>query len=134
MQNNRGGCEWTPRLQQSDDYLLRLERNPGRAEDARGGRGSQKTSGYECLHWYQLKCKQGDHSGRLKPPVDLVPALPAAGLPLLLLPTAQAGWQNIPHLSKREIFTILNGHPVMVPMESKIPLQISLAPTFGRAW
>ena len=42
MQNNRGGCEWTPRLQQSDDYLLQLKRNAGRAEDARGGRGSQE--------------------------------------------------------------------------------------------
>ena len=31
----------------------------------------------------RLASVQGDHSGRRKPPVDLVPALPAAGGPLL---------------------------------------------------
>ena len=34
---------------------------------------------------------QGDNAGRLTPPVDLVPSLLAAGVPLLLLLTAQAG-------------------------------------------
>ena len=34
---------------------------------------------------------QGDHSGRLQPPVDLVPTVLAASGPLLQLPTAQAG-------------------------------------------
>ena len=34
---------------------------------------------------------QGDHSTWLQPPVDLVPALLAAGGSLLQLPTAQAG-------------------------------------------
>ena len=34
---------------------------------------------------------QGDHSGRLQPPVDLVPTVLAAIGPPLQLPTAQAG-------------------------------------------
>ena len=34
---------------------------------------------------------QGDPSGWLKPPVDLVPTVPAADWPLLQIPTAQAG-------------------------------------------
>ena len=28
------------------------------------------------------------------------------------LPTAQAGWRNMPNLSQREAFTIVDGHPV----------------------
>ena len=38
-----------------------------------------------------FKLLQGDHSGRLQPPVDLVPTVLAASGPLLQLPTAQAG-------------------------------------------
>ena len=34
-------------------------------------------------------CVQGDYSGRLQPPVDLVPTFLAAIGPLLQLPTAQ---------------------------------------------
>ena len=37
------------------------------------------------------ECLQGDHSGRLQPPVDLVLTVLAANGPLLQLPTAQAG-------------------------------------------
>ena len=56
---------------------------------------------------------QGDPSGWLKPPFDLVPTVLAAGWPLLLLPTAQAGWRNIPNPSQLEleVLTILMGHP-----------------------
>ena len=57
---------------------------------------------------------QGDPSGWLKPPFDLVPTVLAAGGPLLLLPTAQAGWQNIPNPSQLEVLTILMGHPVYI--------------------
>ena len=46
------------------------------------------------------------------PIVDLVPALLAAGGPLLQLPTAQAGWRNYPNLSQQEVVTTQNGHPV----------------------
>ena len=38
-----------------------------------------------------FKLLQGDHSGWLQPPVDLVPTVLAASGPLLQLPTAQAG-------------------------------------------
>ena len=55
---------------------------------------------------------QGDPSGWLKPPVDLVPTVLAAGGPVLQLPTAQAGWGNIPNLSQWEALTILMGHSV----------------------
>ena len=41
---------------------------------------------------------------------ELVPA--AAGL-LLQLPTDQAGWRNILNVSQLEVFTILNGLPVV---------------------
>ena len=49
----------------------------------------------------------GDHSAWLQPPVDLVPALLAAGGLLLQLPTAQAGWRNMPN----QIVTTQNGQP-----------------------
>ena len=32
--------------------------------------------------------------------------VPAAGGPLLKLPTAQAAWRNIPNLSQQEVFTV----------------------------
>ena len=38
----------------------------------------------------------------------------AAGVPLLQLPTAQAGWQNVPNPSQQEVFTILMAHPVVI--------------------
>ena len=41
------------------------------------------------------------------PPVDLVPTLLAVGEPLLLLPTAQAKWPNIPNCSHQEVFYLL---------------------------
>ena len=44
--------------------------------------------------------------------LDLIPTVLAACGHLLYLPTAQAGWRNIPNLSQRDIFTILMGHPV----------------------
>ena len=47
-----------------------------------------------------------------KPPVDSVPAPPAADGPLLQLPTARTRWRNIPKLCQREVFTVLNGPPV----------------------
>ena len=53
---------------------------------------------------------QCDQSCRLKPPVDLVRTLPAAGR----LHTAWAGWQNIANLSQQEAFTVVNGHPVQL--------------------
>ena len=42
--------------------------------------------------------------------------------PLLWLPTAQAGWWNIPNLSKWEVFTFLMGHLEMliVAQQSKL--------------
>ena len=55
---------------------------------------------------------QGDPSGWLKPPVDLVPPVLAAGGPLLHLPTARAGWRNIPNPSQGVVLTILMGHSV----------------------
>ena len=55
---------------------------------------------------------QGDPSGWLKPPVDLVPTVLAVGGPLLQLPTDHAGWCNIPIPSQWEVLTILMGHPV----------------------
>ena len=39
----------------------------------------------------ELNVLQGDPSEWKKPPVDFVPTAPAAGRPLLWLPTAQAG-------------------------------------------
>ena len=50
---------------------------------------------------------QGDPSGWLKPQVDLNPTVLAAIGPPLQLPTAQAGWRNIPDPSQREVKTIL---------------------------
>ena len=47
--------------------------------------------------------------------VVLLPTVPAAGGPLLNLPTAQAGGWNIPNLSRQEGFTILTGHHVQTP-------------------
>ena len=38
--------------------------------------------------------------------------LSAAGWPLLQLPTAQAGWRNIPNPSQQEVFHDYLGHPV----------------------
>ena len=40
---------------------------------------------------------QGDTEELGKPPIDLVPTVPAAGGLLLWLATAQAGWRNIPN-------------------------------------
>ena len=62
---------------------------------------------------------QGDPSGRLKPPVDLLPTILAAGGPLLQLPSSQAGWWNIQNLSQREVLTILMGHPVKALIHGK---------------
>ena len=56
---------------------------------------------------------QGDPSGWLKPPFDLVPTVLAAGGPLLQLSTARAGWQKIPNPSQREVLAILMGNPVV---------------------
>ena len=56
---------------------------------------------------------QGDPSGWLKPPFDLVPTVLAAGGPLLLPPTAQAGWQNIPNPNQQEVSTAQMCHPEM---------------------
>ena len=56
---------------------------------------------------------QGDPSRWLKPPVDSVPTVLALGGPLLQLPTAQAGWRNIPNPSQREVFTKQMCHPVV---------------------
>ena len=50
---------------------------------------------------------QGDTEEFAKPPVDLVPTVPAAGWPLLQLATAQAGWRNIPNWSQQEVLQIL---------------------------
>ena len=52
---------------------------------------------------------QGDSSGRLKPPVDLVLTVLAAGGLLLQLPmpTALAGKRNIPNTSQREVCVTL---------------------------
>ena len=63
---------------------------------------------------------QGDPSGWLKLSVDLVPTLLAAGGPLLKLPTAQVGWQNILDPSQRT--------PLQYQTQVKfwIPLLISL--------
>ena len=58
------------------------------------------------------KYAQGEPSGWLKPPVDLVLTVSAAGRSLLQLPNAQAGRWNIPHQSQREVLTILLDHPV----------------------
>ena len=55
---------------------------------------------------------QGDPSGWLKPPFDLVPTVLAAGWPLLQLATAQAGQRNIPNWSQQEVLQILLCHPV----------------------
>ena len=55
---------------------------------------------------------QVDHSAWSQPPVDLVPALLAAGGPLLQLPTTQAVWRNFPNLSQQEVVTMQNGDPV----------------------
>ena len=51
----------------------------------------------------------------------LVLTVPAAGGPLLQLPTAQAGCRNHPNLSQREVFTDLTGHP-----EGNIPLRMNI--------
>ena len=45
--------------------------------------------------------------------MDSVPAPPAADGPLLQLPIAQAGWRNILNICLREVFTDLNGPPVL---------------------
>ena len=54
---------------------------------------------------------QGDPSGQLQPPIDLVMTVLADGGPLLWLPTAQAGWQNIPNQNQQEVVTDQMGHP-----------------------
>ena len=46
---------------------------------------------------------QGDHSGRLQPPVDLVPTVLAASGPLLQLPTAQGGDRTFQILVNRRL-------------------------------
>ena len=63
---------------------------------------------------------QGDRSGQLKPPVDLVPTVPAAGGPLLQQPTAQAGWRNIPNLSQWEVFINNTDHPLEIGKQNGI--------------
>ena len=55
---------------------------------------------------------QGDTFAWKKPPVVLVLPVLAAGGPLLWLPTAQAGWRNIPNPSQHEVFTEQMCHPV----------------------
>ena len=55
----------------------------------------------------------GDPSEWKRPPIGLVPTVLASFWPLLRLPTAQAGWWNIPNLSQREVFTILTCHPAL---------------------
>ena len=55
---------------------------------------------------------QGGPSGSLKPHVDLVPTLLAAGGPPMELPTAQGGWPNIPNLKSMGGFNHPDGHPV----------------------
>ena len=55
---------------------------------------------------------QGDPSGWLKPPFDLVPTVLAAGGLLLQLPIAQVGWWSFPNPGQWEVLTILMGHPV----------------------
>ena len=55
--------------------------------------------------------------------------VPSAGGPLLLLPTAQAGWRNIPNPSKGEVVTKQRCHPVMMsePLEVlTVPVLVSL--------
>ena len=47
-----------------------------------------------------------------KPPVDLVQTVLAAGGSLLQLPTAQAGWRDIPNPSQWEVVTKQMCHPV----------------------
>ena len=54
-----------------------------------------------------------DPSGWLKPPVDSVPTVLAVDGPLLQLPTARAGWRNIPNPSQQDVTTILMGHLVL---------------------
>ena len=55
---------------------------------------------------YLIKTVQGDPSGQLHPPVDLVPRVLAAGGPLLYC------WRNYPNPSEREVVTNQMGHPV----------------------
>ena len=64
--------------------------------------------------WTGQAYVQGEHSGRLQPPVDLVPMVLAASLPLLQQHTAQVSWRNIPNPGQREVVTVQNGHPVQV--------------------
>ena len=57
---------------------------------------------------------QGDPPGWLKPAVDLVLTVMAAGGPVLQVPTAWAGWRNIPNPRQREILTTRIGHHPVV--------------------
>ena len=50
---------------------------------------------------------QGDPSGWLKHPIDLVPTVMADGWPLMQLPAAQTGWWNISKVNPGQM-----GHPV----------------------
>ena len=65
------------------------------------------------------------------PPVDLVPTLLAVGGPLLLLPTTQAKWPNIPNLNHQEVLTILMDHPVSIGQKAKMGEWVKLK-IFGR--
>ena len=56
---------------------------------------------------------QDDTEEFAKPPVDLVPTVPAAGWSLLWLATAQAAWRNMPNWSLQEVLQILPCHPVL---------------------
>ena len=84
-------------------------------EIAAPGRGEPGSCSYlqvDRSEWYQLR-------------VDLVPTVMAAAGPLLWLPTALAGWRNIPNLSQREVVTILAGHPVFTSSATTSPTTFS---------
>ena len=57
---------------------------------------------------------QGDPYHWQRPPFDLVLEALAADWLLLYLPAAQAGWRNIQNQSQQEVFTIVNGHPLLL--------------------
>ena len=59
-----------------------------------------------------------------KPPVDLVPVPPTAGGPLLQLPNALAGWQNISNQSQQEVFYHSEWSPCM-GSNKKVPAKVS---------
>ena len=78
-------------------------------------RHSQHSQGRICIQvWLKLlgifswcgSTLQGDPSGQILPPVDLLPMVLVVDGPLLYISTAQAGWRNVPNPSQREVLTI----------------------------